>query len=285
MIAQNFEYEAPESLEEALSLLAGGSAKALAGGQSLIPLMKLRLASPERVVDIGHIAELNYVREEQGEIRIGATVTHYDIESSPVLRGKCPLLAEVAGHIGDVQVRNLGTIGGSLAHADPAADYPAALMALEARVRLAGARSDRTVGIGEFLVDTFTTALAPGEIIREVIVPVEDRGAGVSYQKSQQPASGFAIVGIAARVRKTGGKITLARVGVTGLGSKAFRAAKVEKLLEGTTGTAADLKKAAALVADGVDANSDLHASADYRRHLARVFAERALAAAVSRVA
>ena len=285
MIAQNFEYSAPASLKDALGLLAGDDVKLLAGGMSLIPLMKLRLATPGKIVDIGRIPDLNYIREDQGVLRIGATTTHYQIESSAAVRSRCPLLAEAASHIGDIQVRNVGTIGGSIAHADPAADYPASLLALETRVALVTAKGQREIPIAEFFVDTFTTALEPGEIIREVIVPVEEQSAGTSYQKMLQPASGFAIVGIAARVRKSGGKVTMARVGVTGLSGKPYRATGVEKALEGTAGNASDVQKAASSVAEGVDANSDLHASAEYRKHLARVYTMRALTVALSRTA
>jgi len=285
MIAQSFEYSAPTQLQEALELLAGDDVKALAGGMSLIPILKLRLASPGQLVDLGRIAELNYIREDGGALRIGATTTHYQVESSPLVRSKCPLLAEAASNIGDIQVRNMGTIGGSVAHADPAADYPASLLALEAKVALASAKSKREMAITDFFVDTFTTALEPGEIVREVIVPVDDQTVGTSYQKMLQPASGFAIVGVAARLRKTGGKIAIARVGVTGLSGKPYRAVAVEKALKGAAGLPADFQKAAALVADGVDANSDLHASGDYRKHLARVYTMRALAIAWSRTA
>jgi carbon-monoxide dehydrogenase medium subunit len=285
MIAQNFEYSAPTSLKEALGLLSGEDAKALAGGMSLIPLMKLRLAAPGQLVDIGRIAELNYIREDAGTLRIGATTTHYQVESSPLVRSKCPLLAEAAANIGDIQVRNMGTIGGSVAHADPAADYPASLLALEAKIVLVNAISQREMPIAQFFVDTFTTELAPGELVRELIVPLEEHSTGTSYQKMLQPASGFAIVGIAARVRKSGGKIAMARVGVTGLSGKPYRAVNVESALEGTAGTLADIQKAAAVVAHGVDANSDLHASAQYRKHLAHIYTARALTAALSRTA
>ena len=285
MIPQEFEYTAPATLAEALKLLDGGNAKALAGGMSLIPLMKLRFAAPEHLVDIGRLADLNYIREDAEGIHVGATSTHYQVENSALLRGKCPLLAEAASNIGDMQVRNMGTIGGSVAHADPAADYPASLLALEAKVKLVSARGERTVSIQDFFVDTFTTALEPGEIVREVVVPVESSGAGTSYQKVVQPASGFAIVGIAARVRKEGGKVAFVRVGVTGLASKPYRAQIVEQALAGTAGQLADLQKAAAVVATGVDANSDLHGSAAYRSHLARVYTTRALAAALARTA
>jgi aerobic carbon-monoxide dehydrogenase medium subunit len=285
MIAQNFEYTAPASLNEALKLLNSGEAKALAGGMSLIPLMKLRLATPEQLVDIGRIAGLNYIRQDKDVIRIGATTTHYEIESSALLRASCPLLAEAASNIGDIQVRNRGTIGGSIAHADPAADYPASLLALEARVILASAKSERELPIADFFVDTFTTALEPGELVREVIVPVEDQSAGSSYQKMVQPASGFAIVGVAARIRTTGDKITFARIGVTGLAGKPYRALMVEKALEGRAGSPTDIQSAATLVADGIDANSDLHASANYRKHLAEVYTMRAIGIALSRTA
>jgi carbon-monoxide dehydrogenase medium subunit len=282
MISHTFEYSAPTDLKDALSELASGG-KPLAGGMSLIPIMKLRLAAPEHVVDLSRIPALNYIREEAGTLRIGAMTTHHQIESSPLLRSRCPLLAEAASHIGDVQVRNMGTIGGSAAHADPAADYPASLMALEVQFRLASSSGERTVSVEDFFVDTFATALEPGEIITEVIVPVEDPSTGASYQKMVQPASGYAIVGVAARITKSGGKVTKARIGLTGLGPKAFRAKAAEKLMEGTEGTAADIAKAAAAVAEGVESNTDLHASADYRTQMARVYAGRALSVGVSR--
>lgn len=280
MIPHNFEYSAPTTLNEALGLLANENAKALAGGMSLIPMMKLRFAAPEQIVDLGRLPDFNTIREQAGEIHIGAMTTHYEIESSALLRSQCPLLAEVAHHIGDTQVRNMGTIGGSTAHADPAADYPAALFALEAKLKLVKAGSERTVTVDEFFVDTFTTALEPGELIQEIIVPLEQSGAGTSYQKAQHPASGFAIVGVAARVHKSGSKINWARVGVTGLSNKGFRATSVETAV--TFGSPED---AAAKVADGVDANSDLYASADYRAHLSRVYTARAVREALSRTA
>lgn len=283
MIAQPFEYTAPKSLDEALHLLANG-AKPLAGGMSLIPMMKLRLAAPEHLVDLRALKDLNYIRETGGELHIGGTTSHYDVESSPLLRQKCPLLAETAAAIGDVQVRNMGTIGGSVAHADPAADYPAALQALEAKLVLQGAKSQRTVSVDDFFVDAFTTALQAGEILREVIVPVDDTRTGTSYQKMAQPASGFAIVGVAARVRQSGGKFTFVRLGVTGLSNRAYRATGSERALEGKSASPADIQNAAALVAQGIDANSDLYASADYRRHLAVVYTVRALKAALSRM-
>lgn len=260
MIPQNFDYSAPSTLQEALGLLANENAKPLAGGMSLIPLMKLRFAAPEQVVDLGRVAGLNEIREQNGELHIGAMTTHYQIQSSALVRDRCPLLAKTADHIGDVQVRNAGTIGGSCAHADPAADYPAALFALEARFKLVKANSERTVSVDEFFVDTFTTALEPGEIIQEIIVPVEKPGMATSYKKVSHPASGFAIVGIAVRLGKD-----FARVGVTGVANKAYRAKDVENGLD------------ASKVANGVQANSDLYASSEYRAHLARIYTARAI--------
>jgi aerobic carbon-monoxide dehydrogenase medium subunit len=279
MIPQEFEYDAPATLQEALALIADGERKVLAGGMSLIPLMKLRLAQPGHVVDIGRVAELNYIAESGGVVRIGATATHHDIEMSAIVRGKCPLLAEAAGHIGDAQVRNTGTIGGSVAHADPAADYPAALVALEATFRLVSASSDRTVAASDFFVDAFTTALEPGEIVLEIQMPVEDPSEGYCYAKVAHPASGFAVVGVAVRVKKAGDTITMARIGVTGMSARAFRDVAVEKMLE----SGVEVGQATALVGEGEQANSDLYASCDYRTHLARVHAARAIRTALTR--
>lgn len=279
MIPQEFDYSAPATLNEALQLIADGERKVLAGGMSLVPLMKLRLASPEHIVDIARVPDLNHISESGGMIHIGATATHHDIEISPVIRGRCPLLAEAASHIGDTQVRNMGTIGGSIAHADPAADYPASLLALEAKIRLVSAKSDRTVAAADFFLDPFTTPVEPGEIVLEILVNSEEPSEGYRYEKLPHPASGFAVVGVATRIKKTGSKISLARIGVTGMAPRAFRATEAEKILE----TSGDIAKAAAAVAQGQEANADLYASADYRRHLARIWAERALTVALSR--
>ena len=282
MIPQTFEYTAPKTLEEALTLMAGG-AKPLSGGMSLIPMMKLRLAAPDHLVDLGRLKDLNYIREEDGYLHIGATTTHQEVAVSSLVRAKCPLLSQTAGGVGDPQVRNRGTIGGSVAHADPSADYPAALQALEATFVLKGVKSERRVTAADFFLDTFVTALRPGEIVREVIVPVEDQGTGTHYEKVVQKASGFAVVGIALRIKKSGGKIEWVRVGVTGVSNHAYRATAVEKALEGTAGSATDVQHAAAMVAQGVDANSDLHASAEYRKHLAVIHTARALMVTLSR--
>jgi aerobic carbon-monoxide dehydrogenase medium subunit len=279
MIPQEFDYVAPQTLEEALELIGDGERKILAGGMSLIPLMKLRLAQPEHVVDLGRVPGLDHIAEQGGMVHIGAMATHHQIETSPVIRARCPLLSETASNIGDVQVRNMGTLGGSIAHADPAADYPAALLALEAQVRLVSAHSDRTVAAADFFQDAFTTAIEPGEIVLEIQAPVEDSSEGYRYEKVAHPASGFAVVGVAVRVKKTGDRITMARIAVTGMGPRAFRALEAEKLLEG----GAAIADAVVEIGAGQDSNSDLYASADYRRHLARVHAARALAVALSR--
>jgi len=279
MIPNAFDYAAPATLDEALQLIADGSGKLLAGGMSLIPLMKLRLASPGNLVDLGRVPGLNQIAESGGTVRIGAMATHHEIENSPVVRGECPLLAETASHIGDIQVRNRGTIGGSVAHADPSADYPAALVALEARIHLVSAHSDRTVAASDFFVDAFTTTIEPGEIVLDIQVPAEEPNEGYKYEKVMHPASGFPVVGVAVRVKRSNGRITMARIGVTGMAARAFRARNAEALLEG----GGDAAQATALVGEGEDANSDLYASAEYRRHLARVHAARGLAAALTR--
>lgn len=279
MIAQAFEYTAPATLDAALDLLGSGEHKLLAGGQSLIPLMKLRLAAPEELIDLSRIPGLDAITESNGRLHIGAMATHHAIEISPVIRGLCPLLAETASRIGDVQVRNMGTIGGSIVHADPAADYPAALLALEAQVHLVSKRGERTLDYGEFLVDAFTTALEPDEIVREIEVPSEGSHEGYRYEKVAHPASGFAVVGVAVRLEARAGRVTMARIAVTGMGPHAFRDTAVEKLLEDGT----PIPQAVASLGEGQDANSDAYASGDYRRHLARVHAARALTTALSR--
>src|SRR6266705_4477016 len=202
MIPAQFEYVAPKTLEDALRRVErhGDEAKILAGGHSLLPLMKLRLAQPRYVIDIGRLRGMNYNREENGHIALGALTTHAEIESSTLLRAKCPLLSETAAVIGDVQVRNRGTLGGSLAHADPAADYPAAVLALDVEIIAASTAGARTIPVGEFFLDMLTTALRPGEILSHVrVVPLAPH-TGTAYEKLHQPASGFAIVGIAARL-------------------------------------------------------------------------------------
>ena len=286
MIPAPFEYAAPKTLEEALRLVErhGDEAKILAGGHSLLPLIKLRLAQPRYVIDIGRLRGMSYIREENGHIAIGALTTHAEIESSSLLRSKCPLLPETAAVIGDVQVRNRGTLGGSLAHADPAADYPAAVLALDVEIVAASTSGTRTIPVNEFFLDMLTTALRPGEILSQVrVAPLAPR-TGTAYEKLHQPASGFAIVGAAARVTLAkGGKIEDVAVGITGLGPKAFRAAAVEKALRGKKASDELLAEASRYAAQGIEPLSDLHASADYRREMAAVYTRRALERALAR--
>jgi carbon-monoxide dehydrogenase medium subunit len=283
MIPAQFDYLVPRTLDEAVRLLGEHTdeAKVLAGGHSLIPAMKLRLAAPQILIDIGRIKDLSYIREEGGQIRIGAMTTYYEIESSERLREICPLLPETAAQIGDVQVRNKGTIGGSLAHSDPAADLPAAIIALGAEMVAVGAAGERVIKADDFFVDLMTTALDAGEILREVRVPVPEEGSGQAYLKMAQPASGFAVVGVAVNLtRDQGGVCRSARVGVTGVASKAYRATGAEKALVGSSLDEQAINAAAAAIADGVSINGDLFASDQYRKHLAQVYARRAIRAA-----
>lgn len=284
MIAQAFDYSAPESVSEALSLLGSEeNSRVLAGGQSLIPMMKLRLSGPAHLVDLGRIPELHYLAQTNGSIRLGAMTTHHQVAASETLRKSCPLLAEVAARIGDPQVRNLGTIGGSVAHADPAADYPAALQALRARIRLVSQGGERSLSAEEFFVDAFTTALAEREIVFEVIVPADTPDTGSAYVKIAQPASGFAVVGVAAQLAVSAGSISAARVGITGVGSRSYIATAVEAALLDRPATAATFAEAARLAAQGVEPLNDLYAHGDYRAHLAQVATRRALEQALAR--
>jgi carbon-monoxide dehydrogenase medium subunit len=285
MIAAPFDYKRANTLDEALSLLSQNEdAKILAGGHSLIPAMKLRLMQPPLLIDIGRIKDLAYIREENDEIRIGAATTHYQIESSELLKKICPLLPECASHIGDVQVRNKGTIGGSVAHSDPGGDWPAAIIALNAEIIAVSKNGERTIKADDFFVDLLTTALDPSEILREIRIKKSNCGAAQSYVKMHHPASGFAVVGVAANLSlNANGNCERASVGITGVSSKAYRASEVESALNGSSLNDETLANAAAHAADGVDINGDLFASADYRRHLAAVYTRRAITMAASR--
>jgi aerobic carbon-monoxide dehydrogenase medium subunit len=280
MIPAAFDYVRASSVNEALDLLAkhGDDAKILAGGHSLIPAMKLRLSQPKIVIDISRIGDLRSISQQNGKIAIGALTTHYEIESSDLLKRACPLLPEVAGKIGDMQVRNKGTVGGSCVHADPAGDWPAAMLALDAEFEIAGPNGNRTVTAKDFFVDILTSAVGPDEILRSIHVPATANSA--AYVKFAQKASGFAIAGVAALVDKTKKEVAVA---VTGVAAKAYRASGTESLLRGVEPTAESIAAAAEKAADGIDPLSDIHASADFRAHLARVQAKRALWAAVSR--
>lgn len=285
MIPAQFEYHAPSSVPEALRLLKQlPDAKLLAGGHSLLPMMKLRLVSPPHVIDLGRIGTLKYIKETGPTVAIGALTTHWMIESSPVIQRRAPLLAECAARIGDIQVRNVGTIGGSLAHADPAADYPAGVLALDAAITVEGSSGRRTIPATEFFTGVFSTALRPDEVLVEVNVPALPPRTGSAYLKFPHPASGFAVVGVAAVVTMDGkGRCERARIGITGVAPVAYRPRGTEDALIGATPDEKSIAAAAATAADGVDPNEDIFASAEYRRHLAQVFTKRALLAAVKR--
>ena len=285
MISTQFDYVCAQTLDEALTLLAQNEdAKILAGGHSLIPAMKLRLAMPPLLIDIGRIPDLSYIREEGNQIRIGAMTSHYQIESSELLKNICPLLPECAGHIGDVQVRNKGTIGGSVAHSDPAGDWPAAVIALNAELVVASKNGERSIKADDFFVDLMTTALGPGEILREIRINKPSGRTGQAYVKMHHPASGFAVIGVAASITlDDNGGCRDVSIGITGVSAKAYRATTVESALNGKAPDDQAIADAAAHATEGVDINGDLFASEDYRRHLAVVYAKRAIALAIER--
>ncbi|MEO7000183.1 MAG: xanthine dehydrogenase family protein subunit M [Ktedonobacterales bacterium] len=281
MYSADFAYQAPTSLREALTLLASGdgSAKALAGGQSLIPLMKLRLADPGTLVDLGNVPELRGVREEGNELVIGATTTYFQAIDSPPVQRRCPLIVQALRQVGDPQVRARGTIGGSLAHADPAGDLPAVALALGATMHAIGPQGERDIPALDFFTDMLTTALTPAELLMNVRFPATDQpNTGTAYLKHRHPASGYAVVGVAALVRLDGaGNCAEARIGITGAGSHATRAESVEQALAGRPLDAASVEAACATAANGLDLLSDPYASAEFRAHLTRTLAKRAI--------
>lgn len=287
MYPASFQYHAPATLQEALALLDlyQGDAKVLAGSQSLIPLMKLRLAQPAHLVDLRKLPGLAGISESSDTLQIGAMTTHRAIEVSELLRTRLPVLPEAAALIGDAQVRNLGTIGGSLAHADPSADWPAVAIALDASVLIAGKRGERTVKVEELITGPLTTALEPSEILVQVRVPFQTPRAGSAYEKVPHPASRFAVVGVAAAVTLDDrGTVRSARVAVTGLAPKIARARATEQALMGKSPNETAIDAAAASAAEGIQIRGDLSGSAAYKAHLLSVTAERALRRAVARV-
>ena len=285
MIPAAFDYAAPATVREAVALLRGraGDARPLAGGQSLIPMMRLRLVNPALVVDLSRVRGLAYVREQDGGLAIGAMTTYRTLETSSLVRERFPLLAEAVARIADLQVRNRGTIGGALAHADPAADLPALMVAADAVIRVSGMRS-RSIAASRFFVDAFTTALGETEIITEVRLPALPARTGGAYEKLANRASHFAIVGVAALVTLDAtGACSRVRIGVIGAGPAAGRARRAERYLTGRAPTPAALEAAAARAGHGIDFTDDLHGSAAYREHLTHRLALRALSAAVER--
>jgi len=282
MIPSAFEYFAPKSVAEAISLLQqhGDEAKILAGGHSLLPAMKLRLASPGVLIDINKIDELRGV-VINGNVNVGSLTTWATLERHDGLKGSCGVVPQAVSMIGDIQVRNRGTIGGSLAHADPAADMPAVVLALDAQIRAQGPNGERTIAAGDFFTDMLSTALEPNELITAVIFPTLGAGEGAAYVKFPHPASGYAIVGAAAYVKMDGGSISACRVAVTGAGPMAVRLTNVEQALMGGDGSADSVKSATANAGDGMDVLGDIHASEDYRRAMVGVYARRALTKAI----
>jgi carbon-monoxide dehydrogenase medium subunit len=284
MISLPFDYYRPATLDEAVAKLAAakGSAKLIAGGHSLVPLMKLRLAEPKMLIDIGRIPGLSGIREKDGWIVIGAGTVHHDVAASALLRRECPVVAEAAASIGDPQVRNRGTLGGSLAHADPAADYPAAMLAVDAEIHVKGPAGSRTVKASGFFRNLFTSDLANDEIVVGVRFKPTRASA---YCKLFQRASHFAIVGVAAALEVSSGKVQTARIGLTGVGPTAVRLTRVEQALVGQPASRDAFAEAAKNAgADVPVVNSDIHASGDYRRAMIAVFARRALEGALGRV-
>jgi len=282
MIPGKFDYFKASSVNEAVGALQNGGedAKVIAGGQSLLPLLRLRLAYPELLVDVGGLDELRGVADQGESLLIGARTTHYQLVHDPLIAEHCGLLAQAAATVADPAVRHRGTIGGSLAHADPAGDLPAVVLALDATLVATGTEGRREIPAGEFFADYLTTTLRPGEILTGIQVRKLGRDWGYRYEKFHRTAQAWAIVGVAALARRSNGQVAEARVGLTNMGPVPVRAAAVEAAAAGADASAAALAAAAAAAADGTNPPADLHGQPDYRSHLARVLTGRALAAA-----
>lgn len=286
MIPANFEYHTPASLSEAIELLKkhGDGAKVLSGGHSLVPLMKLRFAAPEHIVDINGIPDLDYVKEEGGQLKIGALAREADLEFSDVVAAKFPLLQDTARLIADPQVRNRATVAGNLAHGDPANDQPATMLALGAEVVIEGSGGERTLAVSELFVGTLTTALAPDEIIKEVRVPVPPANSGGAYYKIERRVGDFATVAVAAQVTLDGsGNIASAGIGLTNVGPVPIKATAAEAALAGKAPDEAALAEAGRLAAEATDPSSDNRAPAEYKRAMVRELTIRTLGKAVER--
>ena len=287
MVPAPFHYIASATLDDAIGALAshGEEAMLLAGGHSLIPMMKYRLARPKILIDLNNITGLKGIRQDGDKIIIGALTTHYQIESSTLLKEKCPLLPETARVIGDVQVRNRGTIGGSLAHADPAADLPAAILALGGRLSMVGPKGERRVEAEKFFLEPMATVLNSTEILTEIHIPILPKGSRTAYLKVPQKASGFAIVGVAVWLKmQDNGTLDDIGVGITGLDAKPFRAKGVEEYLKGKRIDDGLIDEASSCVTKDLDPLEDIHASAEFRAHLARVHTAKAIHKAATMV-
>jgi carbon-monoxide dehydrogenase medium subunit len=280
-----FDYHAPNSVDEAITLLVryGGDAKILAGGQSLVPLLNFRLSRPAALIDLNRIPSLAYIRAHDGEVRLGAMTRQRTVEFSPVVAERVPLLTEATRWVGHLPIRSRGTIGGSLAHADPSAEYPTVLAALEGSVVARGPKGERVVGAGELFMSYLTTSLAPEEILVEVRVPAMPAGAGYAFEELARRHGDFALVGIAAVIARAGDRCTLARLATSGTGPVPIRLRDAERILERDGLGDAAIEAAGRRASELVEPDSDIHASADYRRHLTGVLTGRAIKRALTK--
>ena len=283
MIPGSFDYFAPRSIAEAIELLSAhrDDVKVLSGGQSLLPLMKMRLSKPGYIVDIGKIPGLDGIVEEGNSLVLGALVTHAQIEYSELLQKRCPLLPQTAATIADIQIRNRGTIGGSVAHADPAGDMPAAIMALDAEIKVAGPTGERWIKADDFFLGLLMSVLEPDEIVSAVRVPVTDQDK-TAYLKAAPRSSGFAVVGVAVRLTMdVAGICTRAALGITGISDKAYRPERSEEILSGKKPDSKIIVEAAAESTRNIDVIEDINGSSEYRTHLTHVYVQRAIEAAL----
>jgi carbon-monoxide dehydrogenase medium subunit len=282
MIPAKFDYARPDTVAEAVRALADGGedAKVIAGGQSLLPLLRLRLAYPDLLVDVGGISELRGVTDAGDALVIGARTTHYQLIHDPLVAEHAGLLAQATSTVADPAVRHRGTLGGALAHGDPAGDLPAVILALDGTLIAQGPGGEREIAAGDFFVDYLTTSLEPDEILTAIRIPKLGPGWGYTYEKFHRTAQSWATVGVAALVRRDNGSVAEARIGLTNMGTVPVRASAAEQAARGADATQAALNEAAAHADEGTEPPADLHGAADYRRHLARVLTGRALAAA-----
>ena len=282
MIPVKFDYVRPDTVDEAVRALAGAGdeGKVIAGGQSLLPLLRLRLAYPELLIDVGGIDELRGVRDSGDALVIGARTTLYQLVHDPLVAGHAGLLAQATGMVADPAVRHRGTVGGAVAHADPAGDLPAVILALDGTLVAQGPNGERQIAAPDFFVDYLTTSLEPDEILTAIRIPKLGPGWGYRYEKFHRTAQSWATVGVAALARRSNGTVAEARIGLTNMGSVPLRATAAESAAAGAQASREALQAAAAGAADGTEPPADLHGAADYRRHLARVLTGRALAAA-----